>query len=1086
MGVRASDQRWADLVEISSSDPDRHAHQAGSETFAQQVRDALAHLYDLPYLQPHPLIAQVYPEGRGSTSGAAKRLQQRLIEAVEALRPSAPAAAALGGGADTRRQGRALRRYQVMALRYIEALPVDTIQQQLAISRTEYHRTHQVGLDLIVALLRERWAGTVPAPSADETAAARDPGQPPPAASAERSTPAPSRHVQHAARQMPLPLTRFIGREREFTAVRARLTGTAETDQFPSRLVTLTGSPGTGKTRLALQIATDLIDHFDDGVWLVELAPLADSALLPQTVASALGVREEPGQSLVDALICALQSKRLLLMLDNCEHLIEAAARLVGALLHACPGVQILATSREALAITGEVNFLVPSLGVPPPDRLLPVEELMLFESVQLFADRAEAALPDFAVTTQNVPAIAQICHQLDGIPLALELAAARVKGLGIEQLASRLNRRFRLLTSGSRTALPHQQTLQALVDWSYDLLGGQERTLFDRLSIFAGSFTLEAAETVCADDEGQKTNGDSPLARLVGLSPLVLQHDVLDLLLRLVDKSLVIAEPWGDGTDRYRLLKTLRQYGHERLVAGGEAATLQARHAAHYLMLAEAAAPHIVPGSMANRTWMDRLELERDNLWAAFRWYLEEARGGTREAYEQAERLVRGLAWFWCLRGYRSEARDAIASLLELPAAAPPSAARAEMLWALGTFATYQSDYAIARPLLEEALAIGRAVGDTSRIATALDGLGAIARFVGDYRGARSLLTESAALGLEIRQSIWVASAHGSLAVADYEQGDYAHARTLWHQTLAVPSGRAVETHFARASTHLGRLDLMQGNYAGARANCELGLAVARENSHRWAIAYALLTLGTLARLEGRSGDSRAHLEEALSLLRDLGNRRDQSLTLIQLALLAAAGGDIATARSAGDEGLAIARRIGARFAIDRALLGAAIVARLQGEVTHSRAYLEECLAIAREIGDRHHTAAVLANLGVLDHDQGDLASARARYAESLALRRQMGERGGMAALLESFAGLDASEGRLSRALRLFSAAAAVRTTMGNRPPPEWHDRVNRWLAPARQTLPASMQQTAWDTGQAISLEQAIAEALQTPGAGQ
>ncbi|HET8678584.1 MAG TPA: adenylate/guanylate cyclase domain-containing protein, partial [bacterium] len=359
----------------------------------------------------------------------------------------------------------------------------------------------------------------------------------------------PLRSLDSLPNNLPRHLTSFIGREREIADVKQWL--------LTTRLLMLTGSGGCGKTRLALQVGADLVEGFTDGVWLVELAPVSDPVLVPQTVASTLHIREEPGRPLLVTLTDHLGPKQLLLLLDNCEHVVEACAHLAEALLRACPRLRILATSRESLAIAGEMTWRVPSLSVPDPARLPSLERLTQYEAVRLFIERATAARPDFAVTQRNAPALAQICHQLDGIPLAIELAAARVKVLPVNQIAERLNDLFRLLTGGGRTALPHHQTLEAAMDWSYDLLSEPERVLLGRLSVFAGGWTLEAAEAVCAGDA-------------------VPSATFLDLLAQLVDKSLVMArvhdEPSVDG--RYWLQEPVRQYATRKLQeSGAEAA---------------------------------------------------------------------------------------------------------------------------------------------------------------------------------------------------------------------------------------------------------------------------------------------------------------------------------------------------------------------------------------------------------------------------------------------------------------------------------------------------------------------------------
>src|ERR671916_668446 len=407
------------------------------------------------------------------------------------------------------------------------------------------------------------------------------------------------RNPERPPNNLALELSSFVGREKELTEVERLLEH--------NRLVTLTGSGGCGKTRLALAAASEVVEGFEDGVWVVELAPLADPILVPQAVASVLGVREQPGRSPTETLADHLESKKVLLLLDNCEHLVDACATLAEALLRSCPELRVLATSREALGITGEVAWPVPSLSLPDLRRLSDIEGLPRYESARLFVERATTAKPTFALTEENASAVAQVCYRLDGIPLAIELAAARTKVLSVEQIADRLEDSFGVLSAGGRTAMPRQHTLRATMDWSHELLSREERSLFRRLSVFAGGFTLEAAEAACS---GLLPDGELE------------QGEVLDGLSGLVDKSLV-AVGEKDGEARYRLLETVRQYGQEKLERSGETAEIQRRHAGFMLGLAEEAGPELKGPRQGE--WLGRLETEHGNLRAAMRWLLEE-----------------------------------------------------------------------------------------------------------------------------------------------------------------------------------------------------------------------------------------------------------------------------------------------------------------------------------------------------------------------------------------------------------------------------------------------------------------------------
>ena len=433
---------------------------------------------------------------------------------------------------------------------------------------------------------------------------------------------------------------------------------------------------------------------YADGIWLVELAALSDGAGVAQAVASVLGVREQAGSSLLDRLTTFLQPKHLLLLLDNCEHLLVACAALVDALLRVCPRLTILATSREALGIGGEWPWRVPSLSLPDPRGRLTLEQAAACEAVQLFVQRAQVVRPDFALSEHQVILAAQACRRLDGIPLAIELAAARLSALSLDQLAARLEDRFQLLTGGSRTALPRQQTLRATLDWSYDLLDEPERLLLRRLTVFAGGWTLEAAEAICAGE---------------GIAP----EAVLDLLAGLVNKSLVLLEEGRTGA-RYRLLETVRQYGREKLEAAGEAPRLRDSHLDWYLAFAEQAALRI--GGAEREVWLERLEVELENLRTALHWSsMEEGR------QEAGLRLAAALEDFWYIRGYASEGRRWLEGLLERGGAAVPAGLRARAVEVLALLTYYQGDYAQAMRLFEAAHTLHSSEGNLASATWAL-----------------------------------------------------------------------------------------------------------------------------------------------------------------------------------------------------------------------------------------------------------------------------------------------------------------------------------------------------------------------------
>jgi len=617
---------------------------------------------------------------------------------------------------------------------------------------------------------------------------------------------------------LPQPLTSFIGREKQIAEIRTLLDC--------SRLLTLTGSGGCGKTRLAIQVAAGLLDSYPDGVWLVELAATVDPGHVPQTVASVIGLKEEPGKSLTQRLIEHLASRRLLLVLDNAEHVLATCAELVDAVVQQCSQVTVLVTSRERLAMAGEQTYRVPSMSMPHPDRDTTAASLAQYESVRLFVERARLNLPLFAITDENTPALASICYRLDGIPLAIELAAARVRSMPVEAVNQRLDQRFRLLTGGSRIAPRRQQTLRALIDWSYDLLSDAEKALLWRVSVFSGGWMQEAAENVCVGD---------------GID----DWEALDLLTSLCDKSLLLVEE-RDGETRYRLLETVRQYAQERLQDAGEQALWHGRHLAYFLSLAEEAEP-LLAGT-DQQAWLHRLELENDNLRAAMAW--SGSVGGDAVA---GLRLAGALWRFWYFRGYLSEGRSWLAKLLAAVPHGHAVAARAKALTWAGALAMDQGDYPAARAQCEEGLTLLQQLGDRRGIADSLSNLGALAGHQGDYSAARALLEESLAIRRQLGDRWGIATSLSILGDVALDQCDYRAAQALHqeclgiHRDLGHRHGVAVELHY------LGTIAQELGDHRSARALFEESLSIRWDQGDRQGIAESLERLASGVSAMGR-----------------------------------------------------------------------------------------------------------------------------------------------------------------------------------------------------------------------------------------
>jgi predicted ATPase/class 3 adenylate cyclase len=592
-------------------------------------------------------------------------------------------------------------------------------------------------------------------------------------------------------------LTTFVGRKRELEEVRALLNNT--------RLLTLSGAGGIGKTRLSQQLAAEVLDDFPDGVWFVELAPLSDPRLVPQSVAFVLGVKEEAGHPVVEALVKYGKDRRLLVILDNCEHLVQACAELATQLLQSGPHLKILASSRESLRVAGEATYPVPALAVPGPGTTTTLPALTQYEAVLLFVDRAVAAQPAFQLTAQNAAAVADICQRLDGIPLALELAAARVRTLSVEAIAARLTDRFRLLSGGKRTAMPRQQTLRALIDWSYDLLTDSEKRLLRRLAIFAGGWTLEAAEVVAAGD---------------GID----QGDVMDLLSRLVEKSLVSMEADGQ---RYRLVETVRQYAQERLDEAGDAAATRSRHLAFYLALAERVSPELVGSEQA--TWLARLDLEGENLLAAHAW-CDEAEGGA----ETGLRLIFAVKLYMINRGLIALLKRATLEALARTGAQGRTVARCRVLHTAGQICVLTNLNEEAKPYLEESLSIAREIEDGVRAAMVLEELGSVAEAQGDLVAARNHFEQALVLAEKQGDARALAAASNQLAQLCRLEGDLNTSEALYERVLELSRGIADRESIAVALLNLAMVSMGRGLPDRARVMLQEALAIACETGSK------------------------------------------------------------------------------------------------------------------------------------------------------------------------------------------------------------------------------------------------------------
>ena len=650
---------------------------------------------------------------------------------------------------------------------------------------------------------------------------------------------------------LPSALSSFVGRGREIAEVERLL--------WTTRLLTLTGPGGCGKTRLALAAVQVLSPRFQDGIWLTEFAPLAEAGLVPQAVAVTLGVQEQSGRSFIETLSSQLEGRQVLLVFDNCEHLAAACAQLADALLRACPNLRILATSRETLNVPGETVWVVPPLSLPdaqpwrsPASTQQALAAFQDSEAIQLFVDRAAAASSSFRLTVDNGPWLAEICRRLEGMPLAIELAAARARALSVQEIAERLAERdrFHLLTGGSRTAPPRQQSLEATLDWSFSLLPASEQQLLLRLSVFAGGWSLEAAEAVCCADG-------------------VALGDVLILLSHLVDKSLVQANT-GLGETRYRMLETIRQYAQRKLAEAGETVHWRDRHLDYFIEWAERAEPNLERPDRLD--WLSRFETEHDNLRAALAWALAHPARA-----DKSLQLAGRLGLFWRLHGYHTEGRAQLEAALANPAADTPqnTAARLSILLWAGWLAFFQSDFAAVRALGETRLALCRQLGEAGRLdmAHTLEMLAEIDTEEGDYATAQARYEQALDILRPARDSGALCNTLTLYAWLAMRTGDYGAAGARFEAALNECRAFGDPLGIAQVLAGSGELAVRQGLYARATALLEESLSLRRRNGEPWGIAISLGTLGWVDLLQHNFTRMRERLAESLDIRRDSGD---------------------------------------------------------------------------------------------------------------------------------------------------------------------------------------------------------------------
>ena len=697
---------------------------------------------------------------------------------------------------------------------------------------------------------------------------------------------------------LPAQMTSFIGREKEIAVITQAI--------HEHRLVTLTGSGGIGKTRLSMQVAAQILEQFRDGVWFVELAPLSDPALVPNTIASVLGVREEQNRPLIATLLDWLSDKEILFVLDNCEHLIEACAEFAAAGLQTSRETHILASSREALGITGEKVYRVPSLEVPNPEDTISLDTINRYTAVRLFIERATQALGTFRVTNANAPVVAQICHRLDGIPLAIELAAVRVKVLRVEQIAERLDHRFRLLTGGSRAVLPRQQTLRALIDWSYDLLSKDEQVLLRRLSAFVGGWTLEAAETMCADESIESS-------------------EVLDLLTHLVDKCLVGMDELAI-EPRYHMLETIREYAWQKLLAANERDQLRNQHLQFYVQFAERTQRSL---EIAQRiVWLPRVESEHDNLRAALEWACE-------SDLETARWLAGILERFWFFGDHLSEAHTWYGRVLDSGDRSTITKGLALALLGSGIASLNLEYLDEAQGSFEQSVAYWEKLGVQKWLATSLAWLAYILIQRGEHAQAHALFMKHELLIRSSAGSVmlgWVLSNWGSVKATI--RRDDPSAKALLDEALTLGHSLQDPLILLLAYSSLGDWAILQDDYATARNYFLEALEWRRQLGTRWIIAAGLRQVANIMCLQGDYQQAEPLFTEALAMARALGDQRNEANIALSLGEVAIHLGDVKRAITLLAESLASFRKWNDSLGIARCLIMFVDLLQAQGEI--------------------------------------------------------------------------------------------------------------------------------------------------------
>jgi predicted ATPase len=817
----------------------------------------------------------------------------------------------------------------------------------------------------------------------------------PPSPSSESGPRRPHRPVRRRPHNLPVQLSSFVGREREMRDI-DRLLASA-------RALTLSGPGGAGKTRLAIEVAAARLSVHDDGVWLVQLAGVSDPALVAQAITDVLDLREQQAVSLLELAIRHVGERHMLLLLDNCEHLVEACASAAEALLSGCPNLRILATSRQSLRIPGEIVFRVPSLPVPDPDAVMDPDELAPIDSVRLFTERAQAIVPTFSLTAENAAAVARLCHHLDGLPLAIELAASRVAVLPVTAIVDRLDDRFRLLVGGSRTALSRQQTLKATLDWSYNLLTDPQRRVLRALSAFVGGAPLEAAEVVCP-------------------GPAVDQGDVLRLLGELVDQSLVVfhdaaAEP------RYRLLETVREYGRDRLIEEGERAATEDAHERWALGLAEDA-DAALPGPDW-RASLARMELDHDNLRAAFDRSLS-------SDPSRALRLGASMWPYWLWHGHLAEGRRSLERALDQPPT--PTEERARAILGLAALTIRSGEPATGALLAREAFEISQELGDAQGACRALQIIGTSCWSEDDLEAAERQYRQSLKIAIEAGFEPGQAAALHGLAVVRWYAGDHREAEGLVDESLTLFRAQSGTSDVAPSMLDIGEILVPQPEIGVARMAFQETFTPFHDLACRTAVGYVLANRGMMSRVSGDLDGAMRDTKESLDLFRTIGDERAIAHALGRLGNLSIAVGEYAQARGLLEECLAIRDAIGDTRGTSLAQGNLGNLAIAEGDLARAQVLLDESAIAFRRRGDMWGYGSALGNLASLALARDDVREARRLLEESLVAIRITGRARWIAWILVQLAAVTRLDGQRERAATMAADALAIFQRLGDR----------------------------------------------------